>query len=194
MFFFQSAFFGKKGRRERLKLALYLRLKKRKNVKIRSGRFNGKLTKKVSTHQKVSCWDERVRLFWNLRLFFLKTQYSSDITSKIRSFKKVTMKKCPLIGGYMLRKPNLEPNMKILNKYRKCTQRRSGASQHMTKTSIILKIALRCLFNRMRIYSTVQLCSITSLWHSGQHLCRAIGRLQVRISLGFWLFSKRRSL
>ena len=50
------------------------------------------------------------------------------------------------------------------------------------------------IFNRMRIYSTVQLCSITSLWHSGQHLCRAIGRLQVRISLGFWLFSKRRSL
>ena len=49
-------------------------------------------------------------------------------------------------------------------------------------------------FNRMRIYSTVQLCSITSLWHSGQHLCRAIGRLQVRISLGFWLLSKRRSL
>ena len=49
-------------------------------------------------------------------------------------------------------------------------------------------------FNRKRIYSTVQLCSITSLWHSGQHLCRAIGRLQVRISLGFWLFSKRRSL
>ena len=48
--------------------------------------------------------------------------------------------------------------------------------------------------NRMRIYSTVQLCSITSLWHSGQHLCRAIGRLQVRISLGFWLLSKRRSL
>ena len=46
----------------------------------------------------------------------------------------------------------------------------------------------------MRIYSTVQLCSITSLWHSGQRLCRAIGRLQVRISLGFWLFSKRRSL
>ena len=42
----------------------------------------------------------------------------------------------------------------------------------------------------MRIYSTVQLCSITSLWHSGQHLCRAIGRLQVRISLGFWLFPK----
>ena len=42
----------------------------------------------------------------------------------------------------------------------------------------------------MRIYSTVQLCSITSLWHSGQHLCRAIGRLQVRISLGFWLFLK----
>ena len=34
----------------------------------------------------------------------------------------------------------------------------------------------------------IQLCSITSLWHSGQHLCRAIGRLQVRISLGFWLF------
>ena len=50
------------------------------------------------------------------------------------------------------------------------------------------------IFNRMRIYSTVQLCSITSLWHSGQHLYRAIGRLQVRISLGFWLFSKRRSL
>ena len=49
-------------------------------------------------------------------------------------------------------------------------------------------------FNRMRIYVTVQLCSITSLWHSGQHLCRAIGRLQVRISLGFWLLSKRRSL
>ena len=49
-------------------------------------------------------------------------------------------------------------------------------------------------FNRMRIYSTVQRCSITSLWHSGQHLCRAIGRLQVRISLGFWLLSKRRSL
>ena len=49
-------------------------------------------------------------------------------------------------------------------------------------------------FNRMRIYSTFQLCSITSLWHSGQHLCRAIGRLQVRISLGFWLLSKRRSL
>ena len=49
-------------------------------------------------------------------------------------------------------------------------------------------------FNRMRIYSTVQLCSITSLWHSGQHVCRAIGRLQVRISLEFWLFSKRRSL
>ena len=49
-------------------------------------------------------------------------------------------------------------------------------------------------FNRMRIYSTVQLCSITSLWHSGQHSCRAIGRLQVRISLGFWLLSKRRSL
>ena len=46
----------------------------------------------------------------------------------------------------------------------------------------------------MRIYSTVQLCSITSLWHSGQHLCRAIGRLQVRISQGFWLLSKRRSL
>ena len=46
----------------------------------------------------------------------------------------------------------------------------------------------------MRINSTVQLCSITSLWHSGQHLCRAIGRLQVRISLGFWLLSKRRSL
>ena len=42
----------------------------------------------------------------------------------------------------------------------------------------------------MRIYSTVQLCSITSLWHSGQHVCRAIGRLQVRISLGFWLLSK----
>ena len=49
-------------------------------------------------------------------------------------------------------------------------------------------------FNRMRIYSTVQRCSITSLWHSGQHLCRAIGRLQVRISQGFWLLSKRRSL
>ena len=42
----------------------------------------------------------------------------------------------------------------------------------------------------MRIYSTVQLCSITSLRHSVQHLCRAIGRLQVRISLGFWLFLK----
>ena len=49
-------------------------------------------------------------------------------------------------------------------------------------------------FNRMRIYSTVQLCAITSLWHSGQHLCRAIGRLQARISLGFWLLSKRHSL
>ena len=40
----------------------------------------------------------------------------------------------------------------------------------------------------MRIYSTVQLCSITSLWHSGQHLCRAIGRLQVRISRGVLAF------
>ena len=38
------------------------------------------------------------------------------------------------------------------------------------------------------------LCSITYLWHGGQHLCRAIGRLQVRISLGFWLLSERRSL
>ena len=45
----------------------------------------------------------------------------------------------------------------------------------------------------MRIYSTVQLCSITSLWHSGQHLCRAIGRLHVRISQGFWLLSKKRA-
>ena len=45
-------------------------------------------------------------------------------------------------------------------------------------------------FNRMRIYSTVQLCSITSLWHSGQHLCRVIGRLQVRISLGFGFYLK----
>ena len=44
------------------------------------------------------------------------------------------------------------------------------------------------------IFKTVQLCSITSLWHSGQHLCRAIGRLQVRISQEFWLLSKRRSL
>ena len=42
----------------------------------------------------------------------------------------------------------------------------------------------------MSIYSTVQLCSITSLRHSGQHLYRAIGRLQVRITLGFWLFEK----
>ena len=74
-----------------------------------------------------------------------------------------------------------------------CTQRRSGASQHMTKTSIF-QYAYIYYFNRMRIYSTVQLCSITSLWHSGQHVCRAIGRLQVRISLGFWLLSKRRSL
>ena len=76
----------------------------------------------------------------------------------------------------------------------------------MTKTSIILiytnlyinnlytNAEKSYIFNRMRIYSTVQLCSITSLWHSGQHLCRAIGRLQVRISLGFWLLSKRRSL
>ena len=72
------------------------------------------------------------------------------------------------------------------------TQRRSGASQHMTKTDYFnMRIYY---FNRMRIYSTVQLCSITSLWHSGQHLCRAVGRLQVRISLGFWLLSKRRSL
>ena len=73
------------------------------------------------------------------------------------------------------------------------TQRRSGASQHMTKHRLF-QYAYIYYFNRMRIYSTVQLCSITSLWHSGQHLCRAIGRLQVRISLGFWLLSKRRSL
>ena len=58
----------------------------------------------------------------------------------------------------------------------------------------IISICVYILFHRMRIYSTVQLCSITSLWHSGQHLCRAIGRLQVRISQGFWLLSKRRSL
>ena len=62
------------------------------------------------------------------------------------------------------------------------------------KDSSTLYIYKSYIFNRMRIYSTVQLCSITSLWHSGQRLCRAIGRLQVRISLGFWLLSKRRSL
>ena len=66
------------------------------------------------------------------------------------------------------------------------TWRRRIMARRMPKKSYI--------FNRMRIYSTVQLCSITSLWHSGQHVCRAIGRLQVRISLWFWLFSKRRSL
>ena len=49
-------------------------------------------------------------------------------------------------------------------------------------------------FNRMRIYSTVQLCSITSLWHSGQHLY-AVQSGGCRFeSLGFWLLSKRRSL
>ena len=62
------------------------------------------------------------------------------------------------------------------------------------KDSSTLHIYKSYIFNRMRIYSTVQLCSITSLWHSDQRLCRAIGRLQVRISLGFWLFSKKRSL
>ena len=42
-------------------------------------------------------------------------------------------------------------------------------------------------FNRMRIYSTVQLCSITSLWHSGQHLCRAGCRFESLWGFGFYL-------
>ena len=47
---------------------------------------------KVSKHPKVSFWDEWVRLFSNLRLLFLrfvKTQNSSDITSKFRSVEKI---------------------------------------------------------------------------------------------------------
>ena len=66
------------------------------------------------------------------------------------------------------------------------TQRRSGASQHMTK------IALRCIyiyksyiFNRMRIYSTVQLCSITSLWHSGQRYAVQSGGCRFESLWGF---------
>ena len=41
----------------------------------------------MSKHPKVSCWDEKVRLFWYLRLLLLRlseSQYSSDITSKVR--------------------------------------------------------------------------------------------------------------
>ena len=52
----------------------------------------------------------------------------------------------------------------------------------------------KIVYIQLHAYIYTSTCSIASLWHSGQHLCRAIGRLQVRISLGFWLFSKRRSL
>ena len=53
-------------RRERLKSALYLRLKKRKVFKISVGRFHEKL------------------LFLKLRLLSTKMQYTSDITLKVR--------------------------------------------------------------------------------------------------------------
>ena len=84
-------------RRERLKSALYFRLKKREVFKICSGRFFEKLTKKFRRTQKgvirtrktlqnfqYSVLRQIPALFLNLLLLLSETQFTPDITSKIR--------------------------------------------------------------------------------------------------------------
>ena len=71
----------------------------------------------------IACWDKWDRLFFNIRLLLSETQYSSDITSTIRIYRKVF--KPPSqnsdsneksVWWMFLRKPNIGQKMRIFER------------------------------------------------------------------------------